>query len=72
MALIFAERLMPRYFRQSLIKGPKILCFNNQFSNRTDDFENAHAATKIFTVVGIPGTNTPMNPNPTKKKPIPR
>ena len=70
MALIFALRLMPRWVRQSRINCPNALWFSNQFSNRGDDLEKAHAATRILTVVGIPGINMPINPMPTKINPM--
>ena len=71
-AVIFDLILMPRYFLQFWISYPKIGCSNNHRSNRSDDLENAHAATRINIVEGNPGTKTPTKPSPTQMKPSAR
>jgi len=71
-AVIFDLILIPRYCLQFWIRDPKTGCSNNHRSNRSDDLENAHAATRTNIVVGSPGTKIPINPNPTQIKPSER
>lgn len=71
-AVTFDLILIPRYCLQFWISDPKIGCSNNQRSNRSDDRENAHAATRTNIVVGSPGTKIPTKPNPTQMKPSAR
>ena len=68
-ATILDLRFIPLYFLQSIINEPNVLWLTNQFSRYLDDLEKNHAPSKTKGVVGIPGKNTPRNPNPTKINP---
>ena len=69
MEMILDLRLIPLYFFQSIMSGPKVLWLINHFSRCFEDLEKNHAANNIKGVVGIPGTKTPRNPNPTHINP---
>lgn len=68
-AKYLAKRGMARLSSQSMSIGPKIWCSKSQSWNRRELFAQHQPASKINTVVGIPGKITPKIPSPTNTKP---